>query len=75
MAGKGSTALDFGSLGDGAQGSVTEGSSLSTGVVVFSSGNLAEFIFLGAQGSIDTGDVMGIAQTAASRIDAAGLGS
>ena len=33
------------------------------------------FIFLGAQGSIDTGDVMGIAQTAASRIDAAGLGS
>lgn len=75
LAGKGSTALDFGSLGDGAQGSVTEGASLSTGVVVFSSGNLAEFIFLGAQGSIDTGDVMGIAQTAASRIDAAGLGS
>jgi hypothetical protein len=75
LTGKGSTALDLGSLGDGAQGSVTEGSSLSTGLVVFSSGDLAEFIFLGAQGSIGTGDVRGIAQTAASRIDAAGLGS
>ncbi len=75
LAAEGSTALDLGSLGDGAQGSVTEGSSLSTGLVVFSSGNLAEFIFLGAQGPIDTGDVRGVARTAAGGIDAAGLGS
>jgi hypothetical protein len=75
LAAEGTTAVDLSSLGDGAQGSVTESSSLSTGLVVFSSGKLAEFIFLGSQGSIDTADVMSAAQAAANRIDAAGLGT
>ncbi len=75
LAGKGSTALDLSSFGDGAQGSVNASSSLSSGLVVFSSGNLAEFIFMGKQGAIDTGDVTSVAQAAANRIDAAGLGS
>jgi hypothetical protein len=75
LAGNGTTALDLSSLGDGAQGSVTAGSSLGTGLVVFSSGKLAEFIFLGTRGSIDPSDVTSVAQAAASRIDAAGLGT
>jgi hypothetical protein len=75
LAGNGTTALDLSNLGDGAQGSVTAGSSLGTGLVVFSSGKLAEFIFLSTRGSIDPSDVTSVAQTAASRIDAAGLGT
>jgi hypothetical protein len=53
---------------------VAAGSSFSTGLVVFSSGKLAESIFLGTRGSIDPSDAMSVAQAAASRIDAAGLG-
>ena len=64
------TTLDLSSLGDGAQGSVTEGSTFSSGLVVFSTGQLAEFIFLGVQGAIGTDDVTGVAQSAASKIDA-----
>jgi hypothetical protein len=76
LADKGTTALDLSSLGDGAQGSVTENSSLSTGQVFFSSGQLAEFIFMGTLGAaVATADVMSVAQAAATRIDAAGLGS
>jgi hypothetical protein len=71
----GSIALDLSGIGDGAQGSVTAGSSFDTGQVFFSSGRLAEFVFVGSQDAIDSSDVMGIAQTAAARIDAAGLGS
>jgi len=71
----GTTALDLSSLGDGAQGSVTVGSSFSQGQVFFSSGQLAEFIFMASEGSIDSNDVISVAQAAASRIDAAGLGS
>jgi hypothetical protein len=67
----GSTALDLSSLGDGAQGSITEDSGLSTGVVVFSTGQLSEYLFLGApQGAIDGNDVKNVAQTAAGKIDA-----
>jgi hypothetical protein len=67
----GSTALDLSSLGDGAQGSITEDSQLSTGVVVFSTGQLSEYLFLGApQGAIDGNDVKNVAQTAAGKIDA-----
>lgn len=73
---QGTTVLDLSSLGDGAQGSVTEGSSISSGQVVFSTGKLAEFIFMGLQGAaIGTNDVTSVAQAAANRIDAAGLGS
>jgi opacity protein-like surface antigen len=71
----GTTALDLSSLGDGAQGSVTTGTSFSQGQVFFSSGHLAEFIFMGSAGSVDNADVTSVAQAAANRIDAAGLGS
>jgi hypothetical protein len=72
---QGSTQLDLSGVGDAAQGSVTAGSSFDTGQVFLSSGRLAEFIFVGSQDAIDSKDVLGIAQVAASRIDAAGLGS
>ena len=59
------------SLGDGAQGSVTEDSQLSSGTVVFSTGQLSEFLFMGAPpGAIDGNDVKNVAQTVAGKIDA-----
>lgn len=75
LARHGSTALDLSGVGDGAQGSVTAGASFDTGQVFFSSGRLAEFIFVASQDAIDSTDVLSLAQVAASRIDAAGLGS
>lgn len=63
-------ALDVSSLGDGARGSVTEGSKFSSGLVVFSTGQLAEFIFLADRGAIGTEDVTSVAQAAAGKIDA-----
>jgi hypothetical protein len=71
----GTTPLDLSALGNGAQGSVTQSSSFSGGQVFFSSGQLAEFIFMGSQSSVRSADVMNVAQAAANRIDAAGLGS
>jgi hypothetical protein len=71
----GTTALDLSSLGDGAQGSVTAGSSFGQGQVCFSSGHLAEFIFMGSECPIGSDDVTSVAQAVANRIDAAGLGS
>jgi hypothetical protein len=71
---RGTIALDLSGLGSGAQGSITEGS-YSGGQVFFSSGHLAEFIFMGKQGSVSNVAVMSVAQSAAARIDAAGLGS
>jgi opacity protein-like surface antigen len=71
----GTTPLDLSSLGDGAQGSATVSSSFSQGQVFFSSGHLAEFIFMASEGAIDGNDFTSIAQAAANRIDAAGLGS
>jgi len=75
LAQKGTTALDLSSLGDGAKGSVTENPSISMSQVFFSSGQLAEFVFMGSLDAIDPNDVMSVAQAAASRINAAGLGS
>jgi hypothetical protein len=72
---QGTTPLDLSALGSGAQGSVTEGSSFSGGQVFFSSGKLAEFIFMGSGSSVSSADVRSVAQAAANRIDAAGLGS
>jgi hypothetical protein len=67
----GTTALDLSSVGDGAQGSITQGSQLSQGVVALSNGQLSEFIDTGvSQGAIDSNDVTNVAQTAASKIDA-----
>ena len=71
----GTTAVDLSGIGDGAQGSVTAGSSFNGGQVFLASGRLAEFIFMGKQGSISSGAVTSVAQAAANRIDAAGLGS
>jgi len=70
----GTTALDLSSLGHGAQGNISAGS-FSVGEVFFASGHLAESIFMGSGGAVSAGDVTSVAQTAASRIDAAGLGS
>jgi hypothetical protein len=70
----GSTALDLSTIGDGAKGSVTVGSSVSEGQIFLSSGRLAEFIFMVKQGSIRSAAVTSVAQAAANRIDAAGLG-
>jgi hypothetical protein len=62
---RGTTGLDLSGLGDGAQGSVTEGSSFSGGQVFFSSGRLAEFIFMGSQSAVSSADVTSVAQAAA----------
>ena len=51
----GTTALDLSSLGDGAQGSITEDPQLSSGTVVFSTGQLSEFLFVGAARARSTG--------------------
>jgi hypothetical protein len=75
LAQPGTSALDLSNLGDGAEGSITGSSSLSTSEVVFSSGRLAEFIVMAVQGSIATSDVMSVAQAAANRINQGGLGS
>ena len=75
LAQKGTTPLDLSSLGDGAQGSITMGSKFSQGQVFFASGNLAEFIFMGGNGAVHSDDVLSVAQAAANRIDASGLGS
>jgi hypothetical protein len=75
LADQGTTALDLSSLGDGARGNVTESSDVSSGAVFFSSGQLAEFIFMVVQGPIKSSDVTSVAQAAAAKINAAGLGS
>ena len=71
----GAAALDFSSLGDGAEGTVVQRSPISGAVVVFSSGRLAEYIVAESKNAIDPDDVTKVAAAAAARIDAAGLGS
>jgi hypothetical protein len=65
--------MDVGSIGDGARAT----SSPTYAEIHFASGRLFEFIHLESEtaGSIQPADVQRIAQTAASYIDAAGLGS
>jgi hypothetical protein len=75
LAAHGTTALDLSAVGDGAQGSVNPGSDFSRGQVFLVSGHLAEFIFMVKLGSISSQAVTNVAQAAANRIDAAGLGS
>jgi hypothetical protein len=75
LATHGTTALDLSAVGDGAQGSVTPGSDFSGGQVFLASGHLAEFIFMANAGPISRKAVTSVAQAAANRIDAAGLGS
>ena len=71
LAQPGATALDLSSLSDGAQGTLNEDPQLSSGAVVFSTGQLSEYLFVGsAGGAVDGSDVKNTAQTAASKIDA-----
>jgi hypothetical protein len=66
------TVVDLSSLGHGAQGSVTQGTAanpISTGTIVLSHGQLAEFIFIAVQGAIGTQDpVTNVATAAANHI-------
>jgi hypothetical protein len=75
LAGSGGTAVDLTAVGHGAQGSFIAGSSLSGGQVFFSNGHLAEFIFFVSETTVSSSDVTSVAQAAATKIDAAGLGS
>ena len=75
LAQPGATAVDLSGLGDGARGTAIPSSQLDAGLVVFSSGQLAEYLFVGIKGSIDSNGLTNLAQTAAARINAAGLGS
>src|SRR6185312_16918914 len=71
LAQPGATALDLSSLSDGSQGTLNEDPQLSSGAVVFSTGQLSEYLFVGsAGGAVDGNDVKNTAQTAASKIDA-----
>lgn len=75
LAQPGSLPLDLSSLGDGAQGGISDLSGFSEGQVFFASGHLAEFIFMESDVEVDSSHVTIVAHAAASRIDAAGLGS
>ena len=75
LAQHGTTALDLSGVGDGAQGSITKTSSYSGGQVFLASGRLAEFIFTASADATSSADLTSVAQAAANRIDAAGLGS
>jgi hypothetical protein len=71
----GSAPLDLSSLGDGAQGAIENDSSGGEALVAFSTGHLAEYVYvLGLESGVQQSDVMSVAQTAANKIDAA-LGS
>jgi hypothetical protein len=74
LASTGATALDLSNLGDGAEGAVIQTAHLNAGYVVLTSGRLTEFLFVDSNGAIDASAVTSLAQVAASRIDAAGLG-
>jgi hypothetical protein len=69
------TVLDLSSLGYGARGSFDEGaqdSPISSGEIVFNTGQLAEYIFIAVQGSIGTQDpTTNVGDAAASHIKTA----
>ena len=67
--------VDLSSIGDGAEGVLSSGSGGGYGELVFSSGQLAEFVFFASSSAISTSDVQSLAQTVADKINAAGLGS
>ena len=72
------TPLDLSGLGDGAQGSISYGPLTEAGnwsQMFFSTGQLAEGIWVGGTIGMSDTDVTKVAQAAANRIDAAGLGS
>jgi len=70
--------LDLSGLGDGAQGSISYGPLTEAGnwsQMFFSTGQLAEGIWVGGTIGMSDTDVTKVAKAAANRIDAAGLGS
>lgn len=70
----GAAPLDLSSLGDGARAVVVNDSTGGEAQIVFSTGQLAEFIFVGSDSAVQGSAVTNLAQTAANKIDAA-LGS
>lgn len=71
----GGSQVDLSGVGDGAQGVMAGDSSGGVAQIVFSSGKLAEFIFMAGQHGVQTSDIRNVAQKAAGYINAAGLGS
>jgi len=72
------TPLDLSGLGDGAQGGISYGPLTEAGnwsQMFFSTGQLAEGIWVGGTIGMSDTDVTKVAKAAANRIDAAGLGS
>lgn len=71
----GQGSLDLSSIGDGARGFLSNGSSSGFAVLGFSSGRLAELLVMGSLNAIQPSQAESIAQTVANKINAAGLGS
>lgn len=67
--------LDLNGIGDGAWGVLFGGSSSSTAVLVFSSGQLDEIVAFESPNAIQPAEAKSIAQTLANKINQAGLGS
>lgn len=66
----GAAPLDLSSIGDGAEAVVANYSSGGEAQVAFSTGKLAEFIFVGSGSTVQDSDVTSLAQTAANKINA-----
>jgi hypothetical protein len=71
----GQGSLDLSSIGDGARGFLSNGSSGGFAVLGFSSDQLVEILAMGSPNAIPTSQVKSIAQTVANKINTAGLGS
>jgi len=71
----GQGSLDLSSIGDGARGFLSNGSTSAFAVLGFSSGRLAELLAMVSPNAIQTSQVKSIAQTVANKINTAGLGS
>jgi hypothetical protein len=68
----GGTALDLRGAGDGAQGAIVNGPSGGQAEVVFSTGQLAEFLFVENVGRVvSTGDLTSLVHVAANKINTA----
>ena len=67
--------VNLSGVGDGARGALVNGSSGGYAQIVFSAGQLSEFVFFASENGIQASDVQKLAQTVAHYIDAAGLGS
>jgi hypothetical protein len=75
FAAAGGSSVDLSSVGDGAQGADATDSNGSFAQIVFSTGHLAEFVSVASQAALQASDLQSVAQSAANRINTAGLGS